>query len=71
MPAKNKVTFAGETLIDLTGDTIAPETLEKGATAHDKTGKPIVGTLEFSTIYKGTSAPSNSIGKDGDIFVVT
>ncbi|MGM9763496.1 MAG: leucine-rich repeat domain-containing protein [Candidatus Cryptobacteroides sp.] len=46
MPAKNKIIFAGETLIDLTGDTVAPETLGNGVTAHDKSGAQIVGTME-------------------------
>lgn len=39
----------GEVLIDLTGDTVAPEKLAKGATAHDKSGKSIVGTMPVPT----------------------
>lgn len=35
-----------EVLIDLTEDSVTPETLGKGVTAHDKTGAPIVGTME-------------------------
>lgn len=35
-----------EVLVDLTGDSVTPETLGKGVTAHDKTGAPIVGTME-------------------------
>ena len=42
----NKVIFAGETLIDLTEDTVTPETLAKGVTAHDKSGVEIIGTME-------------------------
>ena len=41
----NKVVFGDRTLIDLTGDTVTPDTLAVGATAHDKTGAPIVGTM--------------------------
>lgn len=44
--AVNKVIFGGETVVDLTQDTVTPETLLKGATAHDKTGEQIVGTYE-------------------------
>lgn len=40
----NKVIYEGKALIDLTGDTVTPETLAKDATAHDKTGAIIVGT---------------------------
>lgn len=42
--AINKVIFGGDVLIDLTGDTVTPEQLAKGATAHDKSGAPITGT---------------------------
>lgn len=44
----NKVVVNNDTL-DLTGDTVTPETLAKGTTAHDKSGAPIVGTLEPDT----------------------
>lgn len=44
--AVSKVVYDGKTLIDLTADTVAPETLAKGATAHDMSGAPIVGTME-------------------------
>lgn len=43
--AVNKVIYAGETLIDLTGVTVTPETLAEGATALDASGEPIVGTM--------------------------
>jgi hypothetical protein len=48
--AINKVVYntenGAETLIDLTGDTVTPETLAKGVTAHDKSGTTITGTLD-------------------------
>lgn len=44
----NKVIFGGETLVDLTNDTVSTDTLAKGVTAHDKTGAQITGTMEFS-----------------------
>ncbi len=40
----NKVIYNGNTLVDLTGDTITPDQLQKGFTAHDKSGAAIVGT---------------------------
>lgn len=42
----NKVDYNGETLIDLTGDTVTPATLAEGATAHDMAGNPITGTMK-------------------------
>ncbi len=42
--AYNKVVYGGKTLIDLTADTVSPDKLEKGLTAHDKTGEVITGT---------------------------
>lgn len=40
----NFVQLGDETLIDLTNDSVTPETLDEGVTAHDATGEPIVGT---------------------------
>lgn len=42
--AVNKVEYAGNTLIDLTNDTVSPETLLAGVTAHDASGELITGT---------------------------
>lgn len=44
----NKIEFNGKVVMDLTGDTVTPETLAEGATAHDKAGDPIVGTMKQS-----------------------
>lgn len=44
--AINKVIYGTSTLIDLTADTVAVDTLGKDTTAHDKSGTGIVGTLE-------------------------
>lgn len=40
----NKVIYGGRTLIDLTGDTVSPDKLLTGVTAHDKSGASITGT---------------------------
>lgn len=40
----SKVEFLDRTLIDLTGDTVVPNKLAYGYTAHDKSGELIVGT---------------------------
>lgn len=45
----NKVVFSGETLIDLTGDTVTADTLHKGITAHDKSGSAITGTNTYDS----------------------
>ena len=41
--AINKVIYAGYSLIDLTGDSVTPETLLAGKTAHDASGAGITG----------------------------
>lgn len=43
----NKVIINGQTVIDISEDTVTAETLKKGVTAHDKTGAPIVGTSTY------------------------
>lgn len=45
MPVNKVDLSTGETLIDLTGDSVTPETLVSGATAHNRSGEQIVGTF--------------------------
>lgn len=47
----SKIVYYGETLIDLTGDTVEPAKLLKGVTAHDKSGTLITGTFEAADPY--------------------
>ena len=42
--ANNKIILGDEVLMDLTGDTVTPETLAEGYTAHGANGELIVGT---------------------------
>lgn len=42
----NKIVVNDEIKLDLTADTVTPETLAEGVTAHDKSGAPIVGTMQ-------------------------
>ena len=41
----SKVDFAGNTLVDLTRDSVTPETLLEGATAHNAAGDQIDGAV--------------------------
>ena len=43
----NKVIFGGNTLIDLTGDTVDAGHILSGYTTHDKSGAPIEGTCTY------------------------
>lgn len=45
--AINKVIYGGNTLIDLTGDSITKDKLLTGYTAHDKSGEVIEGACSF------------------------
>lgn len=58
--AINKIIYGSNTLIDLTADTITPETLAQGITAHDKSGEPITGT---STKDSDTSDATASVAE--------
>ena len=54
-PYPNKVVFGGETVIDLTSDTVDESHLAAGYTAHNKSGKQITGnvyTVEGQTIFR-------------------
>ena len=43
--AVNKIVYAGNSLIDLTSDTVTASDLLQGVVAHDKAGNTINGTL--------------------------
>ena len=64
----NKVEYGDRTLIDLTNDTVSPESLKKGFTAHDKTGELITGTLE-SSIPDGYVDTSGATAEPIDICI--
>ena len=54
--ANNKVQLAdGTTLIDLTSDTVTPQTMIYGSTAHDRSGEQITGVVNLA--YAGTVTP--------------
>lgn len=44
-PYVNKVVYDGDTLIDLTEDTVAADKLLAGYTAHDASGAAVTGTI--------------------------
>lgn len=51
----NKVEIGGETVLDLTGDTVTSDNLAYGITAHGANGEVIVGTKKFCRIYSTTN----------------
>jgi hypothetical protein len=57
----SKVIYGGETLIDLTADTVTKEKLLKGATAHGKDGEKITGTCEYDANTQDATATSEEI----------
>ena len=68
--AVNKVSINGATVLDLTADTVTPETLNMGVTAHNAAGELITGTrIEPVTYYTGEDEPSSDLGNDGDIYL--
>lgn len=59
--AINKVIYGGETLIDLTGDTVQADKLLKGYKAHDKSGAVITGTCEFDANTSDATVSADEI----------
>ena len=45
-PYVNRVDYGGNTLIDLTADTVAADKLLSGYTAHDRSGAAITGSIQ-------------------------
>lgn len=67
--AYNKIIYGGNTLIDLTSDTITADKMVNGETAHNNAGTQIMGTLVIQNYYTGSGAPSASLGNNGDIYL--
>lgn len=65
----SKIIFYGETLMDLTGDTVDAASLLKGKTAHDKSGAPIVGTSTFDADTQDATATAAEILKDKTAYI--
>ena len=57
----NKVIYAGNTLIDLTSDTITAADLAYGKTAHDKSGATITGTSTKDSTTTDANATASEI----------
>lgn len=68
--AINKVIYGGETLIDLTSDTVTPENLLKGASAHDKSGEVIQGNCEYDANTSDATAAASEILTGKTAYVV-
>lgn len=58
-PYINKVVLGNETLLDLTADTVTPQTLYLGVTAHDASGAMIIGTATDGTMVIRDSQDSH------------
>lgn len=69
--AKNKVVYGGDTVIDLTGDTVNANNTLSGAIGHSADGEIFTGIVTFITYYTGTSDPASSLGSNGDIYLKT
>lgn len=68
--AVNKVVYGTTVLVDLTSDTVTAANLVSGVTAHAKDGSAITGSLVTQTFRTGTSEPSDTLGEDGDLYLV-
>lgn len=65
-------TFKGVTISGLDAANIASGvTVKIGDSADDDRITSVTGTLAFQTYYTGSSAPSSSLGSNGDIYLMT
>ena len=69
MASVNKIIYGGNVLLDLTGDTVTPQTLAQGATAHNAAGEQIVGTNPGASgdMKKSDYDPDSNISNVGRI----
>jgi len=65
----SKIILGNETLIDLTSDTVTPDTLLAGTTAHDRSGNQIVGTVTVPDTLDDLTDVSITSAADGQVLV--
>lgn len=65
----SKVVYGGNTLIDLTGDTVTADKILAGYKAHDKSGLPITGTSTFDSDTSDATAGAAEILTDKTAYV--
>lgn len=59
--AKNKIIYGGQTLIDLTADTVTADKLAYGYTAHDRAGDIITGSNTYDADTSDANAAASEI----------
>lgn len=59
--AKSKIIYDGKVLIDLTGDSVQPDNLLKGYTAHGKNGELVTGSCDYDVNSSGANAAAAEI----------
>lgn len=57
----NKVVYGGQTLIDLTGDTVQASDVINSKTFHDKSGASVTGTCTFDADTSDATAAASEI----------
>ena len=67
--AISKIIYGGQTLIDLTADTITAEKLQKGYTAHGANGEAITGTCTYDADTQDATASEAEILADKSAYV--
>ena len=65
----SKVIYGGETLIDLTSDTVVADKLLKGYTAHGADGEPIAGSCTFDADTQDATAVDSEILENETAYV--
>lgn len=68
--ANNKVQLSnGTVLMDITSTTATASDVVSSAVFFTADGSQATGTLNIATYYTGSSAPSSSLGNNGDIYL--
>ena len=67
--AVNKVVYGTTVLVDLTEDTVTPDKLLKGETAHNAAGEPVTGTMEAGIDTSDATATAGDIAEGKTAYV--
>lgn len=68
-PYVNKVVYGTTVIVDLTDTTASASDVANGKAFYTAAGKKESGSLVVQKYYTGSSAPSSSLGNNGDLYL--
>lgn len=64
-----KFTYFGQTKFDITDSNCTANNMLNGTVAYNNAGNKVTGNVVIQKYYTGSSAPTSSLGNNGDLYL--